>query len=212
MTSLIHVVLDKSGSMASSVEPTLAGFNEFLGNMKREVSDAKFGLTLFDTAYEERFVGEPIENVPELIRAGYVPGGNTALYDAIGRAIRAIEALPEKPDKVVIAIITDGQENSSHEFTQKDIFDLISWHTNEGKGWQFTFLGADQDAYAASMDMGIAASATMNYGKSMAGTRAMTASLSHSTSSYLRGESGGVSYSNEQKEEVESHAGTPVKP
>ena len=75
--NLIHVILDKSGSMSNAVQPTISGFNEFLANMKREVPDAQFGLTLFDTSYEERYVSAPISEVAELTFDTYRPDGNT---------------------------------------------------------------------------------------------------------------------------------------
>lgn len=202
--NLIHVILDKSGSMGSAVEPTISGFNEFLATMKREVPDASVGLTLFDTQYEERYIGAPIRKVANLTRLTYMPGGNTALYDAIGRTIRNIEALREKPEKVVICIVTDGQENSSHEFNQRQIFDLIA--EKSAAGWQFTFLGAEQDAYASGESLGIQHASIMNYGKSPVGTQSMFNNVSSSTSSYLRGQSTSVTYDADQKKEVESHS------
>lgn len=202
--NLIHIILDKSGSMSGSVNPTISGFNEFLANMKAEVPDASVGLTLFDTEYEERYVGAPIRKVLDLTRATYRPNGNTALYDAIGRTINSIKNLPQQPDKVVVCIITDGQENSSHEFNQKQIFDLIEEKKQDG--WQFTFLGADQDAYAAGMQLGVPVASTMNYGKSMVGTQSMFANVSSSSSSYLRGETDTVTYNKKQKREVERHS------
>ncbi len=55
-------------------------------------------------------------------RDKFVPRAGTPLLDAIGRGINDIESriagMPEneRPAKVIFAIVTDGQENSSREF------------------------------------------------------------------------------------------------
>ena len=54
----------------------------------------------------------------------YDPMGMTALLDAIGITIdsvgKRLSETPEdeRPEKVIIAITTDGEENSSREYTK----------------------------------------------------------------------------------------------
>ena len=76
--TLISVILDRSGSMRSVCEPTISGFNEFLRTQQRQHDGGGtlMSLTQFDDRYEVNFVGEPIENVPELDTHSYVPRGS----------------------------------------------------------------------------------------------------------------------------------------
>jgi hypothetical protein len=84
----------------------------------------------------------------------------TALLDAVGRAIGdtglRLHRMPEneRPGLVLFVIITDGLENSSHEFNCDQIKQMIE-HQKQVYSWQFTFLGANQDAFAEAGKMGI---------------------------------------------------------
>jgi Mg-chelatase subunit ChlD len=73
----------------------------------------------------------------------YYPGGNTPLYDAIALTIRETEAALINCENYQLSfyIITDGEENASFNFNEKEIYDIIEAFKN--KGWEFTFLGAN---------------------------------------------------------------------
>ena len=57
-----------------------------------------------------------------------------------------------KPEKVIVLIMTDGQENAS-EFTLSDVKTRIEKYKKEG--WEFVFLGADIDAFAGGTRLGV---------------------------------------------------------
>jgi hypothetical protein len=63
----------------------------------------------------------------------------TALYDAIGRGIGEASRRGAKR-KVIVAILTDGLENSSKEVTRQQVSDMISKYETEG--WAFILLAA----------------------------------------------------------------------
>lgn len=154
----IAYILDRSGSMQTMQEPAVAAFNHFIKTQLDVPGDARLTLVLFDDAYEVPIAAMPIQEVPQLTAATFVPRGSTALLDAIGRTItdtnRRISALPEaeRPGKVILTIFTDGMENASSEYTQKHIADLIRLYRQE-KGWEFLFLAANQDAIATASAM-----------------------------------------------------------
>lgn len=154
----IAYILDRSGSMQPMQEPAVAAFNDFIKSQLDVPGDARLTLVQFDDAYEVSVSVVPIQNVPQLTAAAYTPRGSTALFDAIGRAIkdtdRRISALPEqaRPGKVILAIFTDGMENASQEYTLKHISDLIRLYRDQ-KGWEFLFLAANQDAIATAASM-----------------------------------------------------------
>lgn len=185
--TLISVILDRSGSMAPVCKPTIQGFNEFL-QAQRQQNDggrALLSLTQFDNGYEVNFVGEPIENVPDLTKHSYVPRGSTALYDAIGRTVHAVEAWTREHDwkeRVLVLIITDGQENASREFTFQAARALIE--QKEKDGWNFAYMGANQDSYAVGGSLNIRRDFSVNYDSTLAGTTANYQRMANATSNY----------------------------
>lgn len=148
-------LLDCSGSMETCWDDTIGGYNSFVRDQ------AEFGGTMtlvqFDHEYSVTYSKTPIGEVNPLTRQTYKPRGSTALLDAIGRTIK--EWTDETAPTVII--LTDGIENSSHKFSKAHIKDLIELKTKEG--WQFVYLGANQDAFAEAGSMGIAPACTMNY-------------------------------------------------
>jgi len=123
---LVNVILDKSGSMASKLNDVVEGFNAYVdGLAKEDQVDYLFSLTLFDTMVAYRDVAIPLSKVSKLDAKSYVPGGNTALNDAIGITVRKIDGDRPQVDKVVTVIMTDGEENSSREWTHDAVKALI---------------------------------------------------------------------------------------
>jgi Mg-chelatase subunit ChlD len=165
----IVVVLDRSGSMASIVDDTIGGFNAFVDRQKKGEGHARLTLVEFDHEYTVVYERKDIHDVPQLDQRTYVPRGNTALLDAIGRTIIAIRGAiavdrpSEQPAHVVFVIITDGMENSSSEFTRSQILEMIRAHQEEG--WEFLFFGANQDAIGEAASMGIDAARAASWKK-----------------------------------------------
>ena len=153
----ITLVVDRSGSMQEIRTDAEGGVNAFIENQAKESGQAYLTLVQFDTEYEFLHKGVSIDQVPKYT---LTPRGATALLDAIGRAINETgERLSkideaDRPGLVVFVVMTDGLENSSHEFSKSRIREMIQ-HQQEKYGWQFTFLGADQDAFAEADALGI---------------------------------------------------------
>lgn len=192
----IAVVLDKSGSMGLVREGTITGFNTYVDNQKNEPGEATLTLVFFDTEYDVKYVDKPLADVKHLAPEDYYPGGNTALNDAIARAITEIgaklAAKPEKdrPAKVVMVIVTDGQENSSKEYKLPEgtatIKKMIE-HQEKTYSWQFIFLGAGLDAVKQAASYGIDASRAAQYdaGQEKSVFRVASASTSRARSGGL---------------------------
>ena len=183
----IAFILDRSGSMASVTESAIAGFNEFLRDQQAAPGQARFTLVLFDNEYLVPVSALPIGEVAGLNAKTFEPRGSTALLDAIGRTVdelgRRLGTTPEadRPGKVIVAILTDGEENASRQYTQQDIASRIS-HQREKYGWEFLFLGANQDAIATAARMNITAQNTSSFSSDTAGTRASFKSYSRKAS------------------------------
>jgi hypothetical protein len=187
--ALIVCVIDRSGSMASVVDDAIGGYNTFLESQKALPYPAKWSLVLFDHEYNMVERGLPIAEARPLDKGRFVPRGNTALLDAIGRTIddtgKELAALPEseRPNKVLIAILTDGQENASKAYSQDRISSMIT-HQRTVYQWEFLFLAADQDAISAANRLAIPAGNAVNYANTSTGNREAFDKLSKSTASY----------------------------
>ena len=170
------VVLDRSGSMAAVRDDTIGGFNSVLEEQKQVPGLACLTLVQFDDQYEVVYEGRKLQDVPPLTTRTFVPRGSTALLDAVGRTIHAVgarlAALPkaDRPGKVLLLIMTDGEENASHEFSRTQIFDMIT-HQRDVYAWEIVFIGANQDAVATGASYGIPAANALSYVPTAAGTR-----------------------------------------
>ena len=60
--------------------------------------------------------------------------------------------------------MTDGLENSSSEWSRPAIKSLVEQQTNE-YGWEFLYMGADQDAVEVGKDLGVKAEQAVTYSK-----------------------------------------------
>jgi uncharacterized protein YegL len=177
LTEIICVV-DRSGSMAEGGKAIEAinGFNSLLEDQKKVPGQAKMTYIQFDTEYDVVHNAKPITEIPYLTDKTYRPRGMTALLDAVGRTILEVglrlDKTPDadRPGKVIVVILTDGLENSSHEFTRARIKEMVEHQTNK-YGWQFIYLGADAKSWGDAQDMGVQAQNFVMYQNSPTGVR-----------------------------------------
>ena len=188
LTELVFV-LDRSGSMSSMVKEAMGGFNVFLEEQKKVEGEAKLTVVLFDHEYTLLCNGKNIKEVEPLTDSTYSPRGTTALLDAVGRVVddigKRLAATPEeqRPGKVLIAILTDGQENASKDYKKHKIHEMIKHQTSK-YAWEFLFLAANQDAFAEAQLLGISFQNTSNYVNSSRGVMDAFDAISCSTSAY----------------------------
>lgn len=178
---LISFVLDKSGSMESIRDAAIAGFNAFKKDQADADGEAMFSLVQFDEQCYESCWAVPVREVPDLDRESYVTGTCTALYDAIGFTIARVDdhllaAGASSPDQVLFVILTDGCENASREFDQRQVFDMI--RERQERGYEFIYLGANQDSFAASEGIGIAPGRSRNWDANQSGAAEVMEDLS----------------------------------
>lgn len=172
--TLIALVLDRSGSMKPLQLETIGGVNTLIADQQKEPGECDFTLVQFSTDYTFTYNAIPIRDAALLTAKTYEPEGSTALLDAMGRCIdetgKRLAAMSEadRPAKVVIVIVTDGQENASHVFNKAQISERVE-HQQKKYGWQFVFLGANMDAISGAADVGISGAMAMNYVASSAG-------------------------------------------
>jgi hypothetical protein len=182
----ITIVLDRSGSMQSVREDTIGGYNSFVESQAKLPGHASISLVQFDDQYEVVYAGVDCKAVKPMRAENFVPRGSTAMLDAIGRTINAtgarLAAMAEadRPAKVVMVVLTDGEENASKEFTRAQVKMMVT-RQRELYSWEFVFLGANQDAIFTAATIGVPAASSLSYAADAKGTEAVFAS----TSAYL---------------------------
>ena len=161
----LYFLLDRSGSMQSIRSDTEGGFAAFIEEQRAAVGECRVTLAQFDDQYEVVFADTPVARVRPL---ALHPRGSTALLDAMGRLVTeagaSLAALPEdqRPGSVVVAIMTDGMENASREWTHPAVKALVEQQTT-AYHWQFLYMGADQDAIEVGTGLGVDVGNAVSY-------------------------------------------------
>ena len=172
----ILMIVDKSGSMRSLTKDTIGGYNAFLDEMRKLPGKTHITTVLFDTEFVCLNANEDVHTAKVLSEDTYRPDGFTALLDAMGRIIADTGQVfagmreDERPGKVIAAIITDGEENSSREYSRQTIKSMVEEQQEKYK-WNFVFLGANIDSFAAAGSLGIGETGTTNYSATGCGTQ-----------------------------------------
>jgi hypothetical protein len=187
-TLQIGLLLDESGSMLGNETAVVGGVNEFVEQLRLQEDETKVVATLglFDSHGNDpvvryAYAGIPLEEVAPLGPGEYAPRGATPLNDAVAGVIRKIAKQMSKGDRVILVVLTDGYENASETPTRK-LRKLIA--AKEADGWEFVYLGANQDAWAESEAIGIAdRGKRFDFDASPAGTRA---AMAHSARKAMR--------------------------
>lgn len=170
---------DESGSMQGKEKAMVEGFNEFTTNVKRDTEGKEVQVTLgfFDLGTHADIlrikIDGDIRSIGSLQDDAYRPWGSTPLNDATVRMIKQMEK--SGADKYLLVIFTDGYENASETKTA-DVRKLIS--EKEQQGWEFIYLGANQDAWAEGQSRGVARTSSFNFDATDEGTRSSFATVS----------------------------------
>lgn len=189
--TLIAALLDRSGSMSASKAATEEGFNGLILEQVKQPGQALVTLAQFDSyggnairqpaVFGQGFWGEPqkyegfkpeylyefkdITSVPKL---KIEPRGGTPLLDAIGNFVTKVGAdlakmrEVDRPDTVLVVVLTDGQENMSQAWNRSRVKDLIRQQEDVYK-WRFLFLGSNIDAVAEGASMGFREDSSLTY-------------------------------------------------
>jgi uncharacterized protein YegL len=181
MKTMICLLLDRSGSMAGRERDVVGGVNRFIAEQQGVEGDASLAIVHFDSRGIERFRPMiPIASVFPLERGEYRPFGNTPLLEAVTKTIAQLDEdwRREQPDRAIMVIVTDGEENSSpKEYTKGRVRELIDARQRSGY-WSFVYLGANVDAFKESGSMGIWATNAASYTPSERGMSSMFAASS----------------------------------
>lgn len=186
----ITFILDKSGSMERVRDDTIGGFNGFIKDQQVLNANITFNMVQFNSRYFRLFQNVAIKDVEPLTAETYRPNGNTALYEAICRAIDDAGAQyasmdeSERPEKVLFVILTDGEENSSGDgYTFNAVSERIK-HQREKYNWSFVFLGSELKTVEVAKDLGIEGQSILHFSNNTNGNKRAYKSLSRVVAEY----------------------------
>ena len=210
-TTVVHLLLDMTGSMAARKDETIAAFNEYIKSLQASDDTKGFSFTFsqFNSIIGVKKIVKQVsmKDVPLLDDSNYRPDAVTPLYDAIGRIIHDADKQADKNDAVLIVIQTDGQENASQEYTKEAVKQLIK----DRESWQFVYLGCDLDAMGQGAALGIQAGNTMSYNNK--NTRTAYARMASSTINYAAGGSKSTrSFIGKDTVDLRDHTSAPTPP
>lgn len=167
----IGVLIDRSGSM-STLNP--ATISVELTQFIRSQTDGKVTVSAarFDDKYESFLQNVPASDV-NITESDIEPRGMTALTESFCRLIDDVGTelsamTDERPGKVIIVVLTDGEENSSQgkyagPAGKKLLKEKIT-HQKEVYNWVFFFMGTNFDAVTTGNDFGIDPRTCINFG------------------------------------------------
>lgn len=156
----VGFLLDETGSMGSRREETIKAVNEYFKSLR--ANNALVTFATFNTAQGINFreIETKAANITDLTLETYKPNASTPLYDAIGKMIGKITDQAGSKDKVLIVVVTDGEENASQEFDLTRIKELVA--TCEKKKWAFAYVGAAPDAWSGAGALGVVTDNILN--------------------------------------------------
>lgn len=179
-TKCVHnlIIVDESGSMSIIRKQAFTGMNETLQTVRQMQKKFPNAGTVCHPAYLRQrshhwhYDDMPALKTRDLNWKAYNPGGGTPLYDAIGKGISKVNAQISDGDHVLVTIITDGEENSSEEWTLKMVRTMIK--KLKKQGWTFTLIGTD-NLDVETMAHSFAIDEHLEFHQDIEGTRAMFA-------------------------------------
>jgi hypothetical protein len=191
-STLVAIVLDRSGSMASVKDEVIGGFNKMLEENKQLPGKCLVTLVQFDDEYEVIYSAEPIEKVAPLNENTYQPRAFTRLYDALGKTIDdvgiklAAMAEDERPKKIIVVVLTDGMENASKEYSGARVQTMIA-HQRDKYQWEFAFHGCQEAALQQARTLGVASQNVIGFVAGKEGTSRVMGVMSQGLRSYRGG-------------------------
>lgn len=172
-TTVVGLVIDRSGSMGPMWEEALSGLNAQVRDLQERTWESEEDrphdivavLVSFNNTAKVHVDGLNIEDVPEITEEEIRPDGMTALRDGMGLCMDRMEAIKTVGDDVAYLLftITDGQENASQNVSPQELAERIK--EREGAGnWTFTFMGTDKKAFDDAAKLGVRSTNMAAYG------------------------------------------------
>lgn len=194
-------ILDRSGSMSGKEADTIGGINSMINELKHNSTqndDIRVSLKLFDHEEHILWRSKSLDEVNLLDIKEFIPRGQTALLDALGRSLNYFMEKrlmdPNAYSSCLIYIATDGYENASKYYTKLHLKKMIE-NAKHKYNIDVIYLAANQDAILEASTMGIGKNQAINYNETSATTEAVYRAVGRVASSQRSNLISGVAFS-----------------
>jgi len=183
-------LIDRSGSMTGKEADTIGGINTMLKELKENVDNKDFDIRVsvkyFNHKEELILNSVPLDMIDLLDVSTYIPDGNTALKDTLGKTLKHFMFKhlmnPDAYHSCIIYVATDGIDNSSYYYSKSNIKEMIK-KAKTHHNIEVIYLGANQDAIEEACAIGIPASQAINYSETAASTQSVYKAVARMASS-----------------------------
>lgn len=206
VSSHAYILLDRTGSMSAIWDEALGSVNAYADSLFKPEGGAPAGaddritLAVFDHQAGLQFdvlrKAVPANAWRPVTRQEASPRGMTPLFDAVAGLVALAEA--DNPQKAILVIMTDGEENASREVTREGAKAALS--RAEANGWEVVFLGAEFAKFNDAEAIGVLRGKTMAMSKENL-DRTMR-SLASKSRAYFSAESASVDFSEEDRRDA----------
>lgn len=172
MKKKVHnlLIIDESGSMNVVRDATISGINQLIEQIKKsqgEYLDQEHFVSLVtfnEFGVKYRFFNQPVQELILMNQELFQPNGLTPLYDAVCKSVLKLkhDLYYAENYSTLVTIITDGQENSSSEFSYKET-KLIINELSKNPNWIFGLIGANIDVEMTAELLGIPIKRTISF-------------------------------------------------
>jgi uncharacterized protein YegL len=185
-------LIDRSGSMGGKEIVTINGINTMLTELKQNADpewEIRVSIKYFDDTETLFWKSIPLESVTLLDIDSYVPDGQTALLDSLGKTLQYFMQKYLKNnnayDSCIIYIATDGLDTCSNIYSKANLKKMINT-AKEKYNIEVIYLGANQDAIEEASTIGIPETQAINYSEDNESTQSVYRAVARMASSTER--------------------------
>lgn len=174
----VYLLVDRSGSMEGNRASTVSEINSFVGGLRQSPDEIELTIALFsasdgaDPGFSYLVKRTSPKNAPILGASHYKPSGMTAFFDALVRIIRTADLAYRReriarPHVISLAIVTDGEENSSTKNTFATAMRMVA--KRQTAGWEFLFLSSDKASQQMAHRLGMTSVSSIDFSTKLLG-------------------------------------------
>lgn len=168
--TVVGLLIDKSGSMWPYQEIVISSLSQLVADQQK-MKGAKASLLLSEFSHDYgKVLDKDFQDINKNKFYDYVPDGGTCLYDSIRDITedmkKKIDGMEQKPKRVVVGIVTDGEDNgckTSISDAKKTIEKM------QKQGWEYLFFGALGNTENVAKGLGISADRSAMFGDNVKG-------------------------------------------
>jgi len=185
-------LIDRSGSMGGKEIDTINGINTMLTELKQNADpelEIRVSIKYFNDTETLVLRSVPLESVTLLDVDSYIPEGQTALLDSLGKTLQYFMEKYLKDNNAyyscIIYVATDGLDTCSNRYDKARIKKIITT-AKDIYNIEVIYLGANQDAITEAELIGIPESQAINYSEDYESTQSVYRAVARMASSSER--------------------------